>query len=162
ARLLDHIKDPRVRAVAHPGLVVRRITPDVIRDVLAGPCGIAPMTQLDAAEVFDALRREATLCEPSPDGDGALVHRADVRALMLPGIQRDAPATTRHIHEAAVAYYAAEAYLAALPASDHVARREELYHRLMLGQGSADLDRRWDPRAGQELAVAVDELPLRS
>src|SRR4029450_2638735 len=42
ARLLEHIRDPRVRAIAHPGLVVRRITPAAIQGGLAAPWGDRP------------------------------------------------------------------------------------------------------------------------
>jgi tetratricopeptide (TPR) repeat protein len=164
ARLLDHIPDSRVRAVAHPGLVVRRISPQIIRQVLAEPCGIAPLSASEADEVFRALRTEATLCEPSPDGDGALVHRQDVRALMLPAILREVPGTTREIHEAAVRYYAAlvpDDGGIRTPA-DLVSRREELYHRLMLGEDRKTLDRRWVHEVGGDLGAVVDELPPQS
>ena len=52
SRLLEHIRDPLVRAVAHPGLVVRRLTPEIIREVLAEPCGIAPLDEAEAARIF--------------------------------------------------------------------------------------------------------------
>jgi hypothetical protein len=160
SRLLEHIKDRRAQAVAHPGLVVRRITPDVIREVLSEPCGIAPLSEHDAAALFWALQSEATLCEPSIDGDGALVHRSDVRALMLPAITRARPAVARAIHEAAVRYYER---LAPQPqTTNRVARREELYHRLMLKQPRPVLDRRWLPSVADELAAVVDELPAES
>jgi hypothetical protein len=172
SRLLEHIRDDRVRAIAHPGLVVRRITPEIIRDVLAEPCGIAPLSRADAEEVFRGLRREATLCEESGDGDGALVHRQDVRAIMLPAIRRDRPGTTKAIHEAAVSFYEAVA-IATLPAkgrasapsrltrtTSDVARREELYHRLMLDQSSELINERWVSTAGKELAAVIDEMPV--
>ncbi|MFI0242789.1 AAA family ATPase [Streptomyces sp. NPDC016845] len=167
SRLLEHIRDPRVRAIAHPGLTVRRLTPDIIRRVLAKPCGISPLSEAEAEAVFWALTTEATLCEKSVDGDGALVHRPDVRALMLPSIKRDRPATTRQIHEAAVRYYEAIAPESAAPSSgfgvtERVARREELYHRLMLKQEPAELDRRWLSSVAEDLASVMDELPLRS
>src|SRR5262249_28717866 len=37
-RILSHIHDPEVRKLVHPGLVLRRITPELITEVLAGPC----------------------------------------------------------------------------------------------------------------------------
>ena len=162
SRLLEHIRDPQVRAVAHPGLVVRRITPAIIREVLAEPCGIAPLDESEATRIFQALRDEATLCEPSPDGDGALVHRQDVRTLMLPSIQQDRPGTTRAIHEAAVRYYEAEPDNPAASRPDLVARREELYHRLMLKQERPTLDERWDPAVATDLTTVIDEFPPRS
>jgi hypothetical protein len=162
SRLLEHIRDRRVRAVAHPGLVVRRLTPEIIREVLAEPCGIAPLDDSEAARIFWALGDEATLCEPSPDGDGALVHRQDVRTLMLPAIQEDSPGTTRAIHEAAVRYYEAEQDRPAAPGPGLVPRREELYHRLMLEQEHPTLDQRWDPAVTSDLAMVTDEFPPRS
>jgi hypothetical protein len=160
SRLLEHIKDKRAQAVAHPGLVVRRITPEVIREVLAEPCGIAPLSEQDAAAIFWALQSEATLCEPSMDGDGALVHRPDVRALMLPAITRARPGVARAIHEAAVRYY--EQLAPQHRTTDRVARREELYHRLMLKQSRPELDPRWMPSVADELAAVMDELPAES
>jgi hypothetical protein len=162
SRLLEHIRDPQVRAVAHPGLIVRRITAAIIREVLAEPCGIAPLNESDAARIFEALRDEATLCEPSPDGDDALVHRQDVRTLMLLTIQQDRPATTRAIHEAAVRYYEAEQDSPAALELGLVPRREELYHRLMLGQERPRLDQRWDPAVATDLTTVIDEFPPRS
>ena len=163
SRLLEHIRDPQVRAIAHPGLVVRRLTPDIIRQVLAEPCGIAPLGEDQAARIFRALGEEATLCEPSPDRDGALVQRQDVRTLMLPAIEQDSPGMTRAIHEAAVGYYEDVQAGPAGPAN-RVARREELYHRLMLGQDRDTLDQRWDPAVASDLEAAevMDELPSRS
>jgi len=152
SRLLEHIKDPKVRAIAHPGLVVRRITPEIIRQVLAEPCGIAPLPADEADRIFRALRAEATLCEDSPEGDGALVHRQDVRAIMLPAIRQDRPAITRAIHRAAVSYYTT------LPLAG-IARREQLYHLLMLEAGPHDLEPLWDAAAGVELATVIDEFP---
>jgi hypothetical protein len=166
ARLLEHISDPRVRAVAHPGLIVRRITPGIIRAVLAKPCGIGTLSEAEAARVFEALRAEATLCEPSPDDDGALVHRQDVRAIMLPAITRDRPATTRAIHEAAVDYYTAATgnvtATGTAAAALEVDHREELYHRLMLGQDRAELDARWWQPAATDLTTVIEEFPASS
>lgn len=160
SRLLDHIRDPDVRAVAHPGLVVRRLTPGVIKVVLAEPCGIAPLDDTAAARIFTGLAEEATLCERSPDGDGALMHRLDVRAIMLPAITRDRPGMTRQIHEAAVEYYRWTA--GTVPGDESVSRREELYHRLMLGQDREALDRRWDQAAARDLTAVMDEFPASS
>lgn len=106
------------------------------------------------------MQREATLCEPSIDGDGALVHRPDVRALMLPSIRRARPGAARAIHQAAVRYY--ERLAPQQRTTNRVARREELYHRLMLKQPEDELDRRWMPSIADELATVIDELPAES
>nr|MDT0664349.1 hypothetical protein [Micromonospora sp. DSM 115978] len=154
SRLLEHIRDDETRLIAHPGLIVRRLTPEVIAEVLAEPCGLGKITLARAERIFDEFRREATLCESSGDGDSALLHRQDVRAVMLPSILRARPETARKIHRRAIRYYAGR--------SSKIDRREELYHRLMLGQQPRTLDQRWEDRAGAELATLVDEFPATS
>ena len=85
-RILLHIDDPIVRRMAHPGLVVRVLTIEVIQHVLARPCEIKVPDRASAQRLFDGLEREATLV--TSDG-AALRHRADVRSLMLPSLERD-------------------------------------------------------------------------
>ena len=150
-RILGHIGDPEVRALAHPGLVLRRITPEIIRHVLAGPCEI-PLETLDEQDLFTRLAAEPMLVDrPEPD---ILEHRQDVRAVMLPQILRDTQVDATGVQLAAVAYYEVR--------PDPVSRVEELYHRLLLGQDPSELMRRWDDRAAEQLVTAVDELPQRS
>lgn len=151
SRILSHIEDPEVRKLAHPGLVVRVITSNVIRHVLAGPCEIDVPDDAAAQRLFDALRAEATLV--TSDGV-ALRHRADVRALMLPGLERDQKPQVDAIHEAAVGYYRGLRTIEA--------RAEELYHRLMLGQEAATVDDRWEDAAYPLLRESVDEFPPQS
>ena len=73
-RILGHIADPEVVRVAQPGLAVRRVDVDVIRDVLSVPCELDPDR---APDIFERLRREVSMFEL--DDDGALRHRQDVR-----------------------------------------------------------------------------------
>ena len=150
-RILGHIEDPLVRAVAHPGLVLRRITPEIIRDVLAKSGGVE-LGEVDERDLFNRLAAEPMLVDrPEPD---VLEHRQDVRAVMLPQILRDTTVDARSVQLAAVDYYTRR--------RDPVSRAEEIYHRLLLGQGRDKLDPIWDPRAAERLVTAVDELPQRS
>ena len=55
-RILKHIGDERVRALAHPGLVLRRVTADLILRVLAEPCDLKITAQ-------GTHRRSSTVCE---------------------------------------------------------------------------------------------------
>ncbi|MDN5796979.1 MAG: AAA family ATPase [Intrasporangium sp.] len=147
-RILDHV-DKRVRPLASPGLVVRRITSDVIREVLAEPCGLGPQTPGQAAALFELLRHEVALVtEARP---GLLVHRADVRREMLPLLTADDPGRVRDIHERAIAYYEKRTEI-----DDQI---EHLYHRLMLGQPTETLDAHWQHAAATFLEDAWDELP---
>ena len=128
-RILKHIRDPEIRKLAHPGLVLRRLTVELIGEVLAEPCGLDPRR---AQALFDGLRREVSLVEEAPDG--ALRHRSDVRRIMLRVMLRSKEYrdTIRRIHERAVNWYAGR--------SGPLARGEEVYHRMMLGQGRKELE----------------------
>jgi hypothetical protein len=151
-RILDHLDDPDLRRIANPGLVVRRITPEIIADVLAVPCGIGPVDPDRARQLFEQLAREVSLVEVGDDG--ALIHRPDVRRSMLPMITEHDPELARSIHRRAVRFYQQQPGVRA--------RAEELYHRLTLGQATRTLDKYWDPAAAALLETALDELPSGS
>ncbi|MFF5006885.1 hypothetical protein ACFY3G_29160 [Streptomyces phaeochromogenes] len=156
-RLLDHFHDPDLRRIASPGLVVRVLTPDVIREVLAGPCGLGRLDPERARRMYYAFRAEATLVADVP-GQEAVVHRADVRRAMLPLLRRDQRTVVNQIHCKAVRYYAQTD-----THPDPLASRvEELYHRLALGQSTRTLDGRWIEGAGPLLEPAIEELPASS
>jgi hypothetical protein len=152
-RVLDHIEDAQVRQLAHPGLILRRITPEIILKVLAKPCGVPVVNLTQARDLFDRFANEAMLVDRSPDSK-TLLHRSDLRAIMLPQLTRDRPDDARRIQRAAVKYYAAR--------DDHVSTVEELYHRLMLEQAASTLEKHWDSLAAEELSTAMDELPRTS
>ena len=149
-RILDHIKDPDVRRLAHPGLVLRRVTPELILTVLAGPCDLDVRDIARATELFLALRREITLVSPAQDG--SLRHRPDVRRLMLGRLERDRPDQVHAIHEGAAAYYAVQ--------DGDIANAEQIYHRLKLGDAPKQLEALWRPGVGEYLRGAFEELPV--
>jgi tetratricopeptide (TPR) repeat protein len=150
-RLLSRIRDRDVRELAHPGLILRRVTPELIKDVLAEPCGIA-LTEGQEYDLFDKLSQEVTLV--TFETDGSLRHRADVRRIMLDSLTHDEPLKVRQIHERAADYYQQRN-----TAQD---RAEEIYHRLFLEEDPAELDPLWEPGVEQHLLGAVDEVPQRS
>ncbi|MBP2330362.1 hypothetical protein JOF56_010747 [Kibdelosporangium banguiense] len=147
-RLLGYIDNPEVRRLAHPGLTLRRVTPELIQQVLARPCHVPVPDRAAAEALFDELAREAMLVDRTPH---ELVHRKDVRQMMLPRLTADAPETVASIHRRAVAYYRRQ--------QGPTARTEELYHRMMLGQKRATLEKHWDPAALAGLTPSIDELP---
>jgi len=136
-RILAHVENPTVRKLAHPGLILRYITPDLIERVLAEPCK-APIREGsdDAQRLFDLLSNEVSLV--TPVGANILRHRPDVRAVMIAGLHSDRPLVVQAIHVAAIAYYEQRD-----SAED---RAEEIYHRLFVEQELADIDARWDFR----------------
>ena len=151
-RILDHIHDERVRRLAHPGLVVRRVSPEVILDVLSGPCDVPVDTKDDAQKLFDEFRREVSLVWES--SDGSLHHRSDVRRIMLPRLVTDEPEKVRLIHENAIHFYQRQ--------NDVISRAEEIYHRLALGQSDEATAARFTDGVDEYLRDAVQELPPRS
>jgi cellulose synthase operon protein C len=151
-RILEHITDLDVRRLAHPGLVVRRITPEVIWKVLSIPCGLAVEDEATAQDLFHRLRRQVDLVEMQQDG--SLVHRPDVRAIMLSLLKEDRPDQVAEIHRAAVAYYHDQ--------SGAVARGEELYHLLQLDSDYATLDAAWTTDAERFVLLGREELPPRA
>lgn len=102
-RILDRISDPDVQAMARPGLILRRVSPDLIRLVLAGPCGLGPIDAARASALFAQLVGNYWLIEDA--GAGAARHRADLRRQMLPALLVDLPAQARVLNEGAAAYY---------------------------------------------------------
>ncbi|MFN2135912.1 MAG: ATP-binding protein [Candidatus Promineifilaceae bacterium] len=140
-RVLDHITDPNVCKLAHPGLTLRLITPDLILKVLAGPCGVEVRDEADAQRLFDLLSQEVTLVAPA--GPGMLRHRPDIRAVMIAALHDDKPLVVHDIHEAAIAYYSQQ--------DSAEARAEEIYHRLFVEPDFSVIESRWEPRYHETL-----------
>jgi len=142
-RILGHIRDDGVRQLAHPGLVLRRLTARLIVDVLAAPCGLGVRDETAASELLELLAREVSVGRRS-DG-GAVVHRADLHGLMLPLLEDNRPQLVRDIRDRVIEFYRD---------SD---RAEEIYHRLARGDDTATVDGRWLPGAEDHLRAAVDK-----
>jgi hypothetical protein len=152
-RILHHVHGDDVRKVAYPGLIVRRIAPDVIRQVLAKPCGLTLSVERSEHDIFEELAKEAALVERDPL-DGSLRHRADVRRAMLEDLTDHVKAeVVQQIDRAAVAFYSKQ--------SGAISRAEEIYHRLRLRQKAKTLNNRWSPEAADRLKGAGEELPAQ-
>lgn len=158
ARILNHIHDPDVRRLAHPGLVLRRVTPEIIANVLAGPCEVKLEGPADAQRLFDEMAREVSLVRLE---DGALIYRSDVRRIVMSLLRESDPERVQAIEEAAVTHYAARDQIPRNAATVLLERAEELYHRLQLQHVPEILNERWMPGVEPHLAAAIDELPPR-
>jgi hypothetical protein len=167
-RFLSHIKDSRVQRLAHPGLVLRRVTADLVRLVLAGPCGLGEIDATTATELIEKLADEIWLVRRTPDG---LRHQPDVRRAMLNMMSEDPgyAELARRIHQDAVNWYTSGNDRELTPDAAEV---EAFYHRMMLepddkpvlgGKWEAARDgdesaRRWI-RLARALGAAVAEFP---
>ncbi|MGW8884178.1 AAA family ATPase [Streptomyces sp. NPDC055749] len=150
-RILHHIANDDVRRLARPGLVLRIITPQIIKDVLAEPCGLRVETLDDARLLFDELTR-LDLVEQT--GAEAVRHRADVRAIMLRLPGSDRTDLMRTVERRAVEYYAVRDGLEA--------RAEEIYHRLRLGENPRSVEERWLPGIERYLIGADQDMSPRA
>jgi hypothetical protein len=157
SRVLGHLGDPEVERLAHPGLVVRRLTPGVIRSVLADICQIEPAA---ADSLFKRLPDFVELFEPdesSPGEERALRHRQDLREDVLDVMINDpawAPQIEK-IHRNAVEFYRDR--------RDAVGRAEALYHSLMLNEPPERLDALWTASLATSLSRSwSDPIPPRA
>lgn len=159
-RIIDHVTDRRVQALADPGLVVRRITPEVIQHVMArGTTRPGSKAQGDSAtfepwevsraeanDIYEAFSKEVALVER--DGR-ALRHRQDVRSEMLPLIRIRSPNRFELLHRLAFDHFKAKA-----TEGDEVAAAEAIYHGLWSGRPLEELDRFWTD--GQVSSARID------
>ena len=148
-RILDHIHDPAVRTLAHPGMVLRRVTPEIIREVLAPICGLEVPSSEEAERLFLELRREHTLVRL--DSDASLRYREEIRQPLLELLTRDRPDQVKELHQRAALYYVTHG-------THPIERAEEIYHRMMVGEPPYSLEERWLTGVEPFLAGAVSEV----
>ena len=151
-RILDRISDEDLQKLAHPGLVVRRITEKIIQEVLAGPCRLGEIDEKRAGELFSKLKTQVDLVVAEPDG--ALRHQQDVRRVMLKILETEKPTQVREIHERAYEFYQGE--------TGTTAAVEKIYHALQLGKDEAEIRGMWIVEATESMLSSVDELPPSS
>lgn len=175
-RILEHVTDVRVRALADPGLVVRRITPSVIREVMAQgtpkPGSSKEIMEGDSLEfnrwilltktadgaiqdeaedIFNAFRREVSLVESDEYG---LRHRQDLRQEMLPLIRARRPNRFDLLHSLAYSYFRQQA---ALHPDDLSSRAEAIYHGLWHEVSIDEIDSIWPSNPGFDPRLDPDE-----
>lgn len=89
-RILGRIRDRDVARLAHPGLVLRRVTPQLVQQVLAEPCGFGTIDEHRARDLFDRLAANVWVVDHTDRLD-VVVHRRELRRLMLPGMMNPDP-----------------------------------------------------------------------
>jgi hypothetical protein len=149
-RFLEHIGDDRVQQLAHPGLALRRVTPQLVRDVLAEPCGFTDLDEEEAERLVDRLADEVWLVRRAEDG--SLHHQPEVRRAMLSLMSGD-PALrerVREIHERAARWYNPVPDLMEDATPEVI---EAFYHRMMLATGEPPVfEGEWESAHGRVLA----------
>jgi hypothetical protein len=150
-RVLGHVRahDPVLEKIANPGLVLRRITPDIIEHVLSGPCQLDVRDSDHALQLFNDLAREVGLVDPYREA-GALWHLPAVRRVMLPDLRGTLGGLAHEIDVAAASYYSDKLSV--------IGQGELIYHLLWLKADLKRLDSLWKPEFAANLRSAFDEL----
>ncbi|MES2916654.1 MAG: AAA family ATPase [Pseudomonadota bacterium] len=125
SRILNRLPKPELQALASPGLVLRQVTPRLILEVLAGPCGLpGTLTLGDAEALFKDLAAMAWLVKPVAGVALAVEHVPALRRRMLPQVLKDERA--KAVVAAAAGWYAARA-----AEGDATAGLEAIYYRAL-------------------------------
>ncbi|MFK4084170.1 AAA family ATPase [Kribbella sp. NPDC020789] len=103
--ILSRLEDEALKKLAVPGLVVRLIDADVIREVVGPQVGLGGLTIAQADELFEALASQHWLVEPA--AGGFVRHRADMRSVLLPLLYDAEPAKSARIDRAAAKWFGA-------------------------------------------------------
>jgi hypothetical protein len=145
-RILRRLKDPTLKTIAPWAMVPRRLTAELLAELLPV---LGEWPRLDG--LFGALQQEVTLLE----GESVLVLRADLRNTLLPILKAEDEEKVRRIDQLAAAFWQARA-------EEPMARAEAIYHYLRLGE----IDRAgelWEPTAVRSLGgYTLDELPAEA
>ncbi|MET4804755.1 ATP-binding protein [Bradyrhizobium sp. LB11.1] len=152
SRFLDRIKDHKftaedggerevkaaeIRSLAHPGLALRSVTPTLIGEVLAEPCGLGPISDQKARDLFSALAREVWLVEYV--GPEEVRHVKNLRRVMLPMLRgdetREGDEGGRSLKEIVADVHARAAdWFSRQDSNNPSNRQHEAYYRAFLGQ----------------------------
>jgi hypothetical protein len=154
-RILNQIHNVEVREIAIPGMLVRRINPEVIQKILAVPCGLGEIDISKAKEIFDELCKEAALISKSHDSDG-IVFRQDLRMACEKMILKKYKKESALIQQNAIEFYSLR------KSEDEVAEAEYYYHLLKKGEIPYSLTRQVYIRIRTKLESSVIELPEKS
>lgn len=179
ARILERITDVDVKRLAHPGLVLRHVTPGLIRRLLAEPLNVGELTPERSRLLFEKLKGEYWLVETI--NDDLVRHRPDLRRLMLPGLfagprSEDAPDVAGRKRELkmaalAVSRAASDFYRNGPPMSDPThaywsgmgrgsQRAHEFYYTALSGAPApVELTRQEATDIHNELGEDVDTMP---
>src|SRR5262249_48162534 len=117
--LLSRIPNPDLQRLVNPGLLVRRISAELIRDVLAPQLDLRRIGDVRAKRLFEELKTLRWLIEPDMT-EGWLRQRAE----LVPLLYANKPGLCAKIDRAAADWFAR--------LKEPCGQIEALYHRLQL------------------------------
>lgn len=148
-RILDHIHDIPSPELIEPSLILRRLTPELLVEVIAPIVGLE-LTEAQAREHLQCLRAEVSLVQASGEG---VKHRVEVRSLCLPTLQMQDEVRWFKTHDSAAQWWSQQ--VGDLEGADS----EEMYHRLVIWDGQSPLPT-WRAHWKKELSLVVQEKTL--
>lgn len=151
-RLLEHFGGPPehradLRAIAKASIVLRRVTPQLLDEVI-GPMVFADPQHRGSA-YFEALGRE--LAFYMREG-GELRLRPEVRGPALLALRYENGEWVERIHQRALAFYWAH--------DDETSRTERAYHLLALGEHLESVGMTLTPALARRLEPSLADLPF--
>ncbi len=150
--LLSRIGDETLQRLAEPGLVVRRINPDVIAQVLAPKLLGGRLDPQVAVKMFERLSTNHWLVERDPTAPGWVRHRSDIRRVLLGLLyEGDRARMAARIDKAAAAWFAKR--------TEAFAPLEAAYHALQATRGGEELPNLTPEVCNKFDAATLAELP---
>lgn len=131
-RILEHIHDEEVRQIAVPGMLIRSISPEIIKDVLAESCGL-DINNIDPNRIFKELSKEVALISKNNE-DGEIVFRQDLRVACEKMILDKHPESSKRIKTRAMEYFKLHSSRSSRD------KAEFYYHTFKSGKIPSDLD----------------------
>jgi hypothetical protein len=153
-RMVKHINDKEVQKLVIPGLVVRAVTPEVIRYVMAPASRLVESPDALAKgaedELFRRLEHERWLVTRSGN---YIRHRSEIRLAMLDLMRRQDRQRFDAANCLALDYFSGHA-------SDNADMRAEAIYHLLLGGDTniREAERLWTQAVSVPLSSAVDDL----
>lgn len=165
-RILERLPDD-LKALAHPGLAVPEVSPDLIEHVVwpAVHPERFPVSPERAADLYHRLSRETWLVDPVPGSVPPRVrHRPDLRRAMLEGMRKDGKttATMVRLHERARDWHRSELGRGEPGRTSDFHRLGQVYHALQraaIGGGAPGVGMVAVRRVRDQLAVLVEDFP---
>lgn len=100
--ILSRIADEDLKVIAHPGLLLRQINAQLLVDVVAPEVGMGPLDANQAQDMLDRLKAHAWLVQ---EHDGWLLHRSDLRPVLLDAQLSENPQRAKRIFAAAAEWH---------------------------------------------------------
>ncbi len=154
-RILGHIHNPEIRQIAVPGMLIRSITTEIIKEVLAEPCKLGKIDNKKAKAIFDELQKEVALISRS-SGSDEIAFRQDLRIACEKMIWEEYPKEANAIQANAIAYYKKR------KDENEAHQAEYYYHLLKKSETPQELDKKTYEKIRKFLEASVKEFPAKS